>query len=82
MEPKNVEFLRNKYDKAEFVYYTWDSIKNFPQIESIYKLFDRSYSFDKQDTDLILHYQVMNLLSYDSFLTLQCQMSSKMLHQK
>ena len=49
MEPKNVEFLRNKYDKAEFVYYTWDSIKNFPQIESIYKLFDRSYSFDKQD---------------------------------
>ena len=29
MEPKNVEFLRNKYDKAEFVYYTWDSLKTF-----------------------------------------------------
>lgn len=49
MTPENVQELRKQYPEAEFVYYTWDSVKNFPNIKNIYKLFDRSYSFDKID---------------------------------
>lgn len=51
LTPQNVKFLRSQYSNAEFVYYTWDSVKNFPKIKNIYNLFDRYYSFDKKDCE-------------------------------
>lgn len=41
--------LRNIHNKAQFVYYLWDSAINFPCIEKNYKYFDKVYSFDKND---------------------------------
>ena len=38
--------LRQKFSKAEFILYQWDSLKNFSYIKEMQDLFDRSYSFD------------------------------------
>ncbi len=41
--------LKDSFKEAKFIYYAWDSSKNFPVIKEIYSLFDKSYSFDKED---------------------------------
>ncbi len=46
---KHVEFLKERYPEAEFVYYAWDAVKNYPHIAEFYRSFDRSYSFDRAD---------------------------------
>lgn len=43
--------LRENQRDAEFVLYQWDSLKNFPYIKSMYKFFDRIYTFDKGDAE-------------------------------
>ena len=45
----NIKNIREHFSKARFVYYTWDSIENFPIIKSFFKYFDKVYSFDKRD---------------------------------
>lgn len=46
---KMIMTIRKTQPQAEFVLYQWDSVKNFPYIESLQKLFDRCYSFDRKD---------------------------------
>jgi len=46
---RHVEYLKQLYSSAEFVYYAWDSLKFFPKIADILPYFDRIYSFDKND---------------------------------
>lgn len=46
---ENIISLRNAFKGAEFVYYAWDSIQNFPVISNFVHIFDRSYSFDMLD---------------------------------
>lgn len=41
--------LRRLQPKAEFILYQWDSEKNFVYIRSVQYLFDRCYSFDRED---------------------------------
>lgn len=48
---KDIQLLKKNISSKEWVYYTWDSMKNFNNISKIYKLFDRSYSFDKKDCE-------------------------------
>lgn len=47
----HIESMRKKFSNAKFIYYAWDSIKNFSSIEEIYSLFDYSFSFDKHDCE-------------------------------
>lgn len=51
-DKKDIIKMRSCIKSNEWVYYTWDSIKNFKNIKKIYKLFDRSYSFDKFDCNV------------------------------
>ena len=46
---EHISKLRNHFKNAEFIYYSWDSICNFPNIKDFYQEFDRIYSFDKTD---------------------------------
>ena len=46
---ENIETLKSKFNTAKFVYYTWDSSKNFPAIKEIKDVFDVAYSFDSED---------------------------------
>lgn len=46
---KHVCALRSAFKHAEFIYYNWDSIANYPEIKNFYKEFDRYYSFDQDD---------------------------------
>ena len=48
-DSKIFNMLKCRYSNAEFVYYNWDSIKNYPGVLEFYKLFDKAYSFDKND---------------------------------
>ena len=48
---KNIILLKKSCPKAEFIYYAWDSFKNFPKPLNFISLFDRKYSFDKSDCD-------------------------------
>lgn len=46
---KHVDLLKENFPDAEFIYYNWDSIANYPEIKNFYKEFDRYYSFDIED---------------------------------
>lgn len=46
---KHIQKLRQKYPKAKFKYFIWDSIRNYPKVLKFYKLFDQYFSFDKHD---------------------------------
>jgi hypothetical protein len=46
-----LEYLRSNLPKATFIYYNWDSFKNWPDAYSIYKLFDKRFSFDRVDCE-------------------------------
>lgn len=46
---EEVDKLRKHNKDSIFVYYTWDSVSTYPQIETLYKSFDKYYSFDDED---------------------------------
>lgn len=46
---KNLLKFKNKYKNAQFIYYAWDSIKNYPHIQEYLNLFDRVFTFDDND---------------------------------
>lgn len=46
-----IKKLLFSHKEAKSVYYAWDSVANYPNILTYYKLFDRSISFDKIDCD-------------------------------
>lgn len=46
---RHVQKLKERFRKADFIYYAWDSFENFPNLVSILDLFDKIYSFDKRD---------------------------------
>lgn len=48
-DKNNIRKMREVLPNAKFIYYTWDSVNNFPFITDIYKEFDISYSFDDED---------------------------------
>lgn len=41
--------IKQTWKDAEYIYYCWDSIKNFTSILKFFGLFDRAYSFDPYD---------------------------------
>ena len=43
--------LRKLNDKAKYILYLWDAVKNFPHIEDLAKAFDKIYSFDSYDCE-------------------------------
>ncbi|MER2471008.1 hypothetical protein [Photorhabdus laumondii] len=47
---KNIlSMLRNKFCNAKFVNYQWDAIKSVPTFSECRNLYDKIYTFDKQD---------------------------------
>ncbi|MCI6953057.1 MAG: lipopolysaccharide biosynthesis protein [Spirochaetia bacterium] len=51
-ETVTVDFLkqmRGKFTNAKFILYVWDSLENKPHVKTIISLFDRKYSFNKDD---------------------------------
>ena len=49
LNKKYVSKMKELQPNAKFIYYTWDSLKNFPVINEISGLFDVRYSFDPED---------------------------------
>ncbi len=41
--------IRKNQKQARFLLYQWDSQENFPYIKQMHKIFDKCYSFDKND---------------------------------
>ena len=41
--------VKESQPNAKFILYQWDSLKNFPHIGTVWKYFDKRYSFDKSD---------------------------------
>ncbi|AVP03222.1 MULTISPECIES: hypothetical protein [Enterobacter cloacae complex] len=56
---KNLLKFKEKYKNATFIYYAWDSIKNYPHIQEYLNLFDRVFTFDDNDAR---EYDFMNHL--------------------
>lgn len=56
-----VEKFFKKYEKSKKVYYLWDSIVNTPSYSSIYKYFDKVYSFDYLDSKEKNHLEYLPL---------------------
>ncbi|MGC6387334.1 hypothetical protein ACMV8I_06645 [Ewingella sp. S1.OA.A_B6] len=44
-----VKSIRAKYKKTKMVFYAWDSIVNYPQVQDYLYLFDKKYTFDDRD---------------------------------
>jgi hypothetical protein len=44
-----LSYLRNAYPKARLVFYTWDSLQNKPSSKRNLSLYDRCFSFDRED---------------------------------
>lgn len=49
IKEEHINKLRNTFKDAYFVFYAWDSVKLYPNIKKIYKMFDKYYSFDDND---------------------------------
>ena len=49
------------------VYYTWDSITNLPNAQTIYKLFNRRYTFDLNDALKVRDISFLPLFFLDSY---------------
>jgi hypothetical protein len=47
--PRHIIKMRKAFRKAVFIYYVWDSIKNFGVIRELSPLFDKTFSFDPVD---------------------------------
>lgn len=45
----DIKIIKEHFNNARFVYYTWDSVSNFPIIKTFFKYFDKVFSFDKKD---------------------------------
>lgn len=52
---ETLEALRKNHPNAKFVFYTWDSIKLYPNTKDVLAWFDRTYSFDKADCETTLN---------------------------
>ncbi|MBG9999213.1 hypothetical protein I6E72_09560 [Pseudoalteromonas sp. NSLLW24] len=52
LEGKVIEKLKKHFSQAQFIMYQWDFSKNLPLLSSQIKLFDKAYSFDKDDSEL------------------------------
>lgn len=46
---RHVNKFKKAFKNCEFIYYNWDSVRNYPSIKDFYSSFDRYYSFDKID---------------------------------
>lgn len=46
---ERIQALRSSQPKARFLYYSWDSLKNFKNSQEKLGLFDKVYSFDSDD---------------------------------
>lgn len=46
---KMIQQIKDEQPQAQYVLYQWDSLKNFPYIKKIEPMFDRCYSFDRND---------------------------------
>ena len=46
-----IEYYKSKLTDAIFILYMWDSIKNRPYILETLSLYERSYTFDKSDSE-------------------------------
>lgn len=51
IKERHINLLREKFPKVPIVYYAWDSVDNFPNIEVLLKLADYSYTFDPRDSE-------------------------------
>ena len=51
ISPYIMHVLKDKYRKAKFLMYQWDSVHNNGNALKIYKYFDQVYTFDKNDAE-------------------------------
>ncbi|XUV83313.1 hypothetical protein ACREYP_07790 [Enterobacter sp. TMH.L2] len=55
LDKKNLHKFKDKYKNAKFIYYAWDSIRNYPHIQKYLGLFDRVFTFDDNDAKTYDH---------------------------
>jgi len=48
---ENIRYLKEKHPHAKFLFYAWDSVKNYPHVIEYLPLFDRCYTFDDKDIE-------------------------------
>lgn len=46
---EHIMALKEQFPDTRIVYYSWDSVKNFPNIRELFETSDISYTFDPQD---------------------------------
>lgn len=47
---KTIKYLKDYFKNAEFIFYNWDNFKNAKGSEKLIPFFDRSYTFDQDDS--------------------------------
>ena len=57
----HINEFKKAFNGAEFVYYARDSVKNFNNIANIYSLFDRSCTFDMEDSKKYTNFKFLPL---------------------
>jgi len=60
--------LRDTLPDSRFIFYTWDSLKNFKNSQEKIPCFDKAYSFDVHDTEMnsgIVHLPLFYTCSYE-----------------
>jgi hypothetical protein len=70
-----VTVMRQAWPDARFIYYTWDSFKNYPHLLSLLPLFDRAYSFDSLECKSIPNLGHIPLFFVDKYRDLATEQS-------
>jgi len=51
LKKEHLLLLREKFEDTKIVYYSWDSVRNFPAIKELFEYSDVSYTFDHNDAE-------------------------------
>lgn len=64
---KDIARLKEAFPKARFIYYTWDSLDNYPEVLKFAPYFEKRYSFDSEDVKRHPTFQLLPLFYAPSY---------------
>ncbi|MCY1493387.1 hypothetical protein D9M68_272230 [compost metagenome] len=68
-----IRMMRHAWPDARFIYYTWDSFKNYPHLVPLLPLFDQAYSFDSAECKSIPNLRHIPLFFVDKYRNLSTE---------
>jgi hypothetical protein len=64
---KDIQRLKEAFPQARFLYYTWDSLDNYPEVVKFAPYFEKCYSFDSEDVKRHPNFRLLPLFYAPSY---------------